>query len=115
MVFPSTAFAVSNGLAAYQTASASSDTGRPLVLIIRIPIILLWAWINLLAFAVNNQRRASALKEDQLNKTWCPMPAERLTEAQAQRLGLAAYPIAFLVSILLGGGIAQCTVLALIG
>lgn len=71
--------------------------------------------MDLLAFAVNNQRQASALEEDRLNKTWRPMPAGRLTEAQAKSLGLAAYPMAILASLLLGGGTTQCIFLALFG
>ncbi len=115
MVFPSTAFAISNGLAAYQAGSASSHIGGPLVFLIRLPIILLWTWINLLSFAVNNQRHPSALQEDRLNKPWRPMPAGRLTGAQAKSLALVTYPSTFLASILLGGGTAQCVLLALFG
>lgn len=113
MVIPSTAFAVSNGLAAYQAGSPSSHGRGPLIFTIRIPIILLRAWINLLAFAVNNQRQPNALEEDRLNKPWRPMPAKRLNQAQAKSLGLATYPIAIHASILLGGGTAQCTLLVL--
>jgi 4-hydroxybenzoate polyprenyltransferase len=115
MVFPSTAFALSNGLAAYQAGTASSNTNGPLDFLGRIPIILLWAWINLLAFTVNNQRHVSALEEDRMNKPWRPMPAGRLTGAQARNLGLVAYPIAFAASILLGGGTGQSASLALFG
>lgn len=115
MVFPSTAFAISNGLAAYRAGSASSHTGGPLILLLRLPMILLWAWINLLSFAVNNQRHPSALEEDRLNKPWRPMPAGRLTAAQAKRLALVTYPSALLASMLLGGGTAQCVLLALFG
>lgn len=44
-VFPSTAFAVSNGLAAYQAGPVASQRGGRIFFLIRIPIILLWAWI----------------------------------------------------------------------
>lgn len=115
MVVPSTAFAVFNGLATYQTGSRPSNTAGPLVILARIPSVLLWAWINLLAFAVHNQRQASALEEDRLNKPWRPLPAGRLTGAQAQNLGLIVYPFAFTASILLGGGTVQCTLLILFG
>lgn len=43
------------------------------------------------------------------------MLAGRLTEAQAKILGLAAYSMAILASILLGRGTAQRTFLALFG
>lgn len=115
MVFPSTIFAISNGLDAYQAGSDKSHTSGPILLLIRMPIILLWAWINLLAFTVNNQSQASALEEDRLNKPWRPIPAGRLTEAQARRLALITYPFAFLTSIVLGGGAAQCVLLMIFG
>lgn len=115
MVFPSTAFAISNALAAYRAGSAAKQTGGPLILLIRLPLILLWAWINLLSFAVNNQRHPSALEEDRLNKPWRPVPAGRLTGAQAKSLALVTYPASFLASRLLGGGSGQCVLLALFG
>jgi 4-hydroxybenzoate polyprenyltransferase len=115
MVFPSTAFALSNGLAAFRAGTASSNTTGPLDFLGRIPTIILWAWINLLAFTVNNQRHVSALEADRMNKPWRPIPAGRLTGAQARNLGLVAYPIAFAASILLGGGTRQSALLALFG
>lgn len=115
MVFPSTAFALANGLAAYRAGTAPSQIDSPLVFLARIPLILLWAWFNLLAFAVNNQRHVNAVEEDRLNKPWRPMPAGRMTEAQAKTLGLISYPLAFLASILVGGGTSQCALLAVFG
>jgi len=115
MVFPSTAFAISNALAAYRAGWAANQTGGPLILLIQLPLILSWAWINLLSFAVNNQRHLSALEEDRLNKPWRPVPAGRLTGAQAKSLALVTYPVTFLASRLLGGGSAQCVLLALFG
>ena len=115
MMFPSTAFAIFNGIAVNQAGSNSVFTSGLMLFLIRTPIVLLWVWINLLAFAVNNQRQASALEEDRLNKPWRPIPAGRLTGAQAKSLALTIYPFALLASTLLVGGTVQCVLLVFFG
>lgn len=89
MVFPSTAFAISNALAAYRAGWAANQTGGPLILLIQLPLILSWAWINLLSFAVNNQRHLSALEEDRLNKPW--RPVSRKIDRGASEKSCAGY------------------------
>lgn len=115
IVLPSTAFALLNGIPSCKFEAQANRTSESRVFLNRIPIILLWSWVNLLSFAVNNQRQASALAEDRLNKPWRPMPAGRMTENQAKNLGLCVYPLAFGASLLLGGGTSQCVLLALFG
>ena len=115
MVIPSTAFALFYGIPSLEPSTDSDHRSESMALFNRIPIILLWSWINLLAFAVNNQRQASALEEDRLNKPWRPMPAGRLTGVQARKLALAVYPLSFVASLLLGGGTSQCVSLIFFG
>ena len=115
MVISSTAFALFYGIPSLKYRTTLSHTSDPMMLVNRIPIILLWSWVNLLAFAVDNQRQASALEEDRLNKPWRPMPAGRLTGAQARKLALTVYPLAFVASLLLGRGTFQCVSLVFFG
>ena len=115
MVIPSTAFALFNGVPSLKARTDSSHGSQSMILVSRIPIILLWSWTNLLAFAVNNQRQASAIEEDRLNKPWRPMQAGRLTGAQVKKLALAVYPLALVASFFLGGGTSQCISLVFFG
>lgn len=107
MVFPSAAFAF--------FAFTSTEGITTISFLNRVPHILLWTWINLLAFTVNNQRTQSAITEDKFNKPWRPIPSGRLPPAKADIVGNLAYPIAQLVSVLLGGGLAQSAVLSILG
>ena len=45
--------------------------------------MLLWSWSNLFLFNLHNQRHPSSISEDALNKPWRPIPAGRITSAQA--------------------------------
>lgn len=107
MVFPSTAFSF--------FASIYVDEITITLFLSRLPHILVWTWINLLAFTVNNQRTRSAVTEDRLNKPWRPIPSGRLSPLEAKTLGNLTYPIAQLVSVLLGGGLAQSALLSIFG
>jgi 4-hydroxybenzoate polyprenyltransferase len=80
-----------------------------------LPYILIWTWINLLAFTVNNQRSTSSVKEDKLNKPWRPIPCGRLTPENARILGTYAYVLAQAASVFAGGGLAQSSLLWVLG
>lgn len=86
----------------------------PLILDVakRLPVTAFWTWINLLPFAIDNQRQQDSIKEDTENKPWRPLPSKRLTPEQAKMIMLVFYPIAFLSSLYLGGSW-QC--IALVG
>ena len=105
MVFPSTAFAFANCGHMEATSEFLS----------RLPHVLFWTWVNLLAFAVNNQRNPSAITEDRLNKPWRPIPSGRLSADNARKLGIFAYVLAQVASLLAGGGIVQSTLLSVLG
>ncbi len=68
------------------------------------PVIVFWIWINLLPFAVDNQRHAEAIAEDLLNKPWRPLPARRISSSAARTVMLALYPCTLLAGFCIGGG-----------
>ena len=68
----------------------------------RLPLVVLWVWMNLLPFNINNQRQPSAIQEDELNKPWRTMPSQRLTPGEAKILMLIAYLAALTLSMYLG-------------
>lgn len=78
------------------------------------PLVFLWVWINLLPFAIDNQRQAAAIMEDRQNKPWRPLPSGRMTPSSAHYLMMFLYPTAFCVSLWLGG-VRQCTSLMVLG
>lgn len=106
MVFPSTAFALFN--------LGNMETNL-FTFVNQLPYILIWTWINLLAFTVNNQRSTSSVMEDKLNKPWRPFPSGRLTPENARILGVYAYLLAQATSVLAGGGLAQSSLLWVLG
>ena len=114
MVLPSAAFAIFNSMAI--------SLGQPNIperiwtrTISRVPMMLVWAWVNTLAFTVNNQRQPNAAREDELNKPWRPIPSQRLSPVHAKYLAIFAYAISLLVSILAGGGASECILLMFFG
>ena len=66
------------------------------------PSVLLWLWLNLLLFNVANQRFSSSIVEDKLNKSWRPLPSNRLNSTQARIALLYIIPAVFIVSLFLG-------------
>ncbi|KXH50750.1 UbiA prenyltransferase [Colletotrichum simmondsii] len=69
----------------------------------RLPLAILWIWLNLVVCGISNQRLADSIVEDEHNKPWRPLAAKRLTPAQAQRLLLGMIPLVVTVSAFLGG------------
>ena len=64
----------------------------------RLPCVVLWVWTCLLLETISNQRMPSSILEDSLNKPSRPLPAGRLTAAEARRLLLyCVLPAALLV------------------
>lgn len=113
IVVPQSAFGILNALALSQQPNWKNALDRT-QLLARIPTVLFWVWINLLPFAIDNQRQAAAILEDKHNKPWRTMPAGRMTPAQAKTLMFCLYPVAFCASLWLGG-IRQCLALMLLG
>lgn len=67
------------------------------------PAVLFWSWANLLLFNIHNQRHPQSSQEDGINKAWRPLPAKRLTAAQATSSMYTMYPIVILFSLYSGG------------
>ncbi|KAK0672540.1 UbiA prenyltransferase family-domain-containing protein [Cercophora samala] len=105
IVVPQSAFGIINAIA------SSSDWSEVLG---RVPLVIFWVWINLLPFAIDNQRQAEAILEDRHNKPWRTMPSKRMTEQQAKTLMLFLYPVALFTSLWLGGT-RQCLALMVLG
>ena len=112
IVIPSTIF----GVVSVLTGPMLTTNPSPSILLIskRLPITAFWVWINLLPFAMDNQRQPDSIQEDSENKAWRPLPSKRLTSDQATFLMLASYVGAVLSSLYLGG-IGQCVILIGLG
>lgn len=69
----------------------------------RIPLVILFVWLNLLLFNVGNQRQPAAMAEDAINKPWRPLPGKRLSAKEAKQLNWILYPVVVITSLMLGG------------
>ncbi|KXH69363.1 UbiA prenyltransferase [Colletotrichum salicis] len=69
----------------------------------RLPLAILWIWLNLIVCGISNQRLTDSIVEDEHNKPWRPLAAKRLTPPQAQRILLGMIPLVVAVSAVLGG------------
>lgn len=111
IVVPQTLF----GIIAALVLSSAGITQRSWVeILLALPRVGFFVWINLLPFAIDNQRQPDAILEDRHNKPWRTMPSGRMSGAQAKALMFVLYPAAFLVSRWLGGT-RQCLALMLLG
>jgi 4-hydroxybenzoate polyprenyltransferase len=59
----------------------------------RVPLTFLWVWLNVLVFSISNQRSQESVDEDRINKPWRPIPAGRISEAQARVALIIAIPL----------------------
>lgn len=69
----------------------------------RTPLVVLWVWVVLLPFNIDNQRRAAAIEEDRINRPWRPLPAKRLSPREATRLEVVLHAVAVMYSWTVGG------------
>ena len=112
IVGPKTAFGILSALSGpILTKNACPDVSE---ILSRIPRTAFWCWINLLPFAIDNQRRPEAIQEDSKNKPWRSMPSKRISERQAEYLMWTLYPVA-LISSFYWGGLKQCLGLMFLG
>ncbi|RYP42640.1 hypothetical protein DL767_000009 [Monosporascus sp. MG133] len=111
IVIPQTAFGILNALALSSEGGSSIKWAQVLS---RLPRAIFMVWINLLPFAIDNQRQPEAILEDSHNKPWRTMPSGRMTSSQAKTLMFCLYPSAFLASLWLGG-VRQCLALMVLG
>ena len=92
---PSVAFGI---LSALSGPVLDVETGDAFHILDRSWIFLIWGWINLLLLCLNNQRQPDAIREDSLNKSWRPLPSQRMAAHQAYRLMLATFPVIYIIS-----------------
>lgn len=118
IVLPSTFFALFGGLACALDDSHTFAVHSHLPplghILLSVPQVLWWAWINLLSFSINNQRSPQAVAEDALNKPWRPIPSRRLSSKSAAQLLPASHLSAIITSIALGN-LTQCLGLIILG
>lgn len=114
IVGPQTLFGVCNALALYANTEASGEGSNMVQLFLQAPSAVFWVWINLLPFAIDNQRQEVAILEDRHNKPWRTMPSGRMTQKQAKALMCCLYPVACCASVCLGG-LRQCLTLMVLG
>lgn len=101
IVFPETAFGICSALSGPMITSNNSPNA--ITVLKRVPLVVLWTWINVLIFDLANQRLPNSIIEDSVNKSWRPIPSGRLTACQARRLLLVILPIAILITFYTGG------------
>jgi 4-hydroxybenzoate polyprenyltransferase len=114
IVIPKTVFGVLNATAISLSLSSSHELPSPIDIIIRLPLVAFWAWMNLLPFTIDNQRQPASILEDSNNKPWRTLPSKRMTPTQAKCIMLVFYPLACLASVWLGG-LRQCLCLIILG
>ncbi|KAI0443564.1 hypothetical protein F4803DRAFT_574299 [Xylaria telfairii] len=115
IVIPSTVFGLTNALAAPVFEITTVHKFDLIYLSRRSPFVILWVWLNLLPFNIDNQRTQLAIEEDGVNKPWRPIPSGRISSNQAGRIMLAAHVIVQAASISLGCGIRQALALVVLG
>ena len=114
IVGPMTVFGTINALSTLAFHFDQNVVPSDIDVVRRTPRVALWIWINLLPFAIDNQRQPAAMLEDSVNKPWRPMPSKRVHPEQAKVWMLSLYPLAIIASMYVGG-IRQCLALALLG
>jgi 4-hydroxybenzoate polyprenyltransferase len=112
IVGPSTAFAILHKLGRSSFGVEMQDQTHSSSAI-QILIVAGWAWINLLPFAIDNQRQKGGIEEDRYNKPWRTLPSGRMTPQQATKIMLVLYPMAIMASVYLGAHVQSLTLVAL--
>ncbi|PQE07304.1 digeranylgeranylglyceryl phosphate synthase protein [Rutstroemia sp. NJR-2017a WRK4] len=118
IILPSTAFGVCTALAVSieeSSQNASHYNAKHYIDVLSsVPKVMLWTWINLLPFAINNQRQPEAIEEDAINKPWRVFPSGRLSPESAKTLMLFGFFMAIITSQVQGSSL-QCLALILLG
>jgi 4-hydroxybenzoate polyprenyltransferase len=99
-VVPCSSFGILGALAA--PILASGPHVRVVDVLMRVPLVVLFNWHNVLNFDLANQRWPESVVEDRLNKPWRPIVTGKLTMDQARRSMLVTIPSALLVNYALG-------------
>lgn len=100
IVIPETAFGIFSALSG--PILTTNRFPQVQTILMRLPLVILWTWLNVLIFDLANQRLTSSVLEDSINKPWRPLPSGRMTVSQARRFLLAILPVIFGVTLYLG-------------
>ena len=116
ILVPQTIFGLLNAYACTQRVIGSSHASQASaqITIVRAPLVMLWIFLNLVPFCIDNQRQTGSIAEDKVNKPSRPLPAKRLTAEEARTWMLALYAAAFVFSLCVGGT-SMCVVLMGLG
>nr|WBQ21651.1 (-)-beta-trans-bergamotene synthase [Stachybotrys sp.] len=97
---PNTAFGIFSAMASpVLTKTPAPALG---VLIQRFPLVLGYNTMNLLVFDLANQRAASSVVEDCINKPWRPIPQGKITTTQTRRMMLVGIPVILAMNYMFG-------------
>ena len=110
-MLPWTAAGIVNALSG--PTLTTNEYPHSLTIVSRLPHSLLWMWLNILAFAIANQRSRSSISEDFINKPWRPIPSGRITGFQARNLLLGVVPLILFITACLGAGSTSALALVL--
>lgn len=122
IVVPSTIFGITNAWAASKYDPQVAGGLRPPQSIVeslkwigRAFAALSWLLINLIPFAISNQRGQKAISEDSLNKPWRPFPRGRISHEWGTRVMLISYMFAPIYSLAFAGGVRHSVALIWLG
>ncbi|KAH8589960.1 UbiA prenyltransferase [Bisporella sp. PMI_857] len=114
VIMPQSIFALSVVLSQVNTLSIATHQFGLFEAATRLPFALAWIWLHLLVENISNQRLESSIIEDAANKPWRPIPAGRISSAEAQGLLRIIMPLAIVLSVLLDSFTASVTLMAMI-
>ncbi|KAI1423520.1 UbiA prenyltransferase family [Xylaria sp. FL1777] len=114
ILFPETAFGVLHALWFTQANPNHPVEPSSKEVIERIPSVMYWVWINLLALNISNQRGPDSVAEDAINKPWRTIPSGRWSPELATYCHKVVYSGALMSSWFIGG-LRPCIVLMILG
>ncbi|KAI1803004.1 UbiA prenyltransferase family-domain-containing protein [Daldinia bambusicola] len=113
VIIPQSIFAISTTISLARSTTKNSQEIAAQILN-RSPYMLGWLWLHLLVENIANQRLASSVQEDTVNKPWRPLPAGRITMTEAQAILRVLVPASVIVSLLIGGLLPSVTLMTFI-
>lgn len=64
----------------------------------RIPLVVVWLWVLVFQFCLQNQCSPRSVEEDSLNKPWRPIPSGRISRTEVEYLLAATQILAVILS-----------------
>ncbi|KAI0162649.1 UbiA prenyltransferase family-domain-containing protein [Pestalotiopsis sp. NC0098] len=110
-VLPNTAFGIFGALSGSAFVSPASGSFQ---VVLRLPMVILFNWSNLLIFDLANQRLPSSFAEDALNKPWRPGPSGLVGPTQLRQAMLFCIPAVIALHYTVLGTGSEATALAVL-